>query len=153
MLSFAGCLSSCLKTFNIGVEWVEYHQLTRFLSQLSSLEFLGLHAVSIDGKFLSLLCACAQSPLYLPHLQCLEVSGFNIPWKSLPQMFPPASRWRSFKLRVKVNNQLHHLYDLGDETVKILMALVDKGIDLSIVNSRQIDLLQAYREEWLHTRT
>jgi hypothetical protein len=153
MLSFAGCLSSCLKTFNISVEWVEYHQLTRFLSHLSSLEFLALRAGSIDGKLLSLLCASAQSPLYLPHLQCLEVSGFNFPWKSLPQMFPPASRWKSFKLRVRVNDRLHHLYDLGDEPVKILMELVDKGIDLSIVNDRQIDLLQAYREEWLHKRT
>ena len=66
-------------------------------------------------------------------------------------MFPPASRWQSIKLRVRVSNR--HLYDLGDETMNILMELVDKGIDLSIVNDHQIDLLQAYKEEWFHMRT
>ena len=37
MISF-GCLSPCLKKLEIDIEHVDYHQLTRFLSRLSSLE-------------------------------------------------------------------------------------------------------------------
>ena len=35
--------------------------------------------------------------------------------------------------------------------MNILMELVDKGINLSIVNDHQVDVLQTYKEELLHT--
>lgn len=35
------------------------------------------------------------------------------------------------------------------ETVKLLLELVDKGFDLSIVRHGKVDLLEEYKENWL----
>jgi hypothetical protein len=147
MISFVGCLSStCLKIFKINVEEVDCHQAARLLSHLSSLEFLELRTIEMPPpeELISLLCTSAESPLYLPHLQSLEFScGRYFPWRSLPRIFA-LSRWQT--LRVKVNTELswHAFYG---ERAKLILELVDKGFDLSIVKGGEIDLIQEFREE------
>ena len=143
MISFIGCLSSCLKTFKISTDNVDCHQLTGLLSHLSSLESLELRAIQypLTGELISLLCASAQSPLYLPYLKSLESVGeYHFPWESLPQIFAPTSRWQS--LRVRVYNVYPHLFE--EETARLLLELVDKGFDLHIVGYGDIYLLQEH---------
>ena len=143
MISFIGYLSSYLKTFKISIDKVDYHQLTRLLSHLSSLESLELCAVRhpLTGELISLLCASAQSPLYLPYLKSLEfVCKFPFPWESLPQIFAPTSRWQS--LRVRVNNVYPRLFK--EKTTKLLLELIDKGFDLRVIGKGDIDLLQEH---------
>ena len=146
MMSFVGCLSStCLKIFKISIDMVDYQQVARFLSHLSSLEFLELrsiHCSPTDGLF-SLLCASTKSPAFLPHLQSLEfLCNFGFPWDFLPQIIA-LSYWKA--LRVKVNIRVGDLFS-DEETAKLLLELVDKGLDLSIIQRGKFDLLQEYRE-------
>jgi len=116
MISFIGYLSSYLKTFKISIDKVDYHQLTRLLSHLSSLESLELCAVRhpLTGELISLLCASAQ--------------------------FAPTSRWQS--LRVRVNNVYPRLFK--EKTTKLLLELIDKGFDLRVIGKGDIDLLQEH---------
>jgi len=151
MISFIGCLSSCLNVFKISIDKIDYHQFTRLLSNLSSLKVLELRAVDQPptDEFFSLLCSSAQSPLYLPHLQSLNfLCAYDFPWLSLPQIFI-LSRWQT--LRVKVNTQLGYL---DCEIAKSFLALVDKGVDLRVFSDWQgphqhADLLQEYKERLL----
>jgi hypothetical protein len=151
MISFIGCLSSCLTIFKISIDEIDYHQVTRLLSNLSSLKVLELRAVDRPptDDFFSLLCSSAQSPLYLPHLQSLNfLCAYDFPWLSLPQIFD-LSRWQT--LRVKVNTQLSYL---DCKIAKLFLELVDKGVDLRIINDwpwpyQYTDLLQAYKKRQL----
>jgi len=149
-MTLFGCLSSCLKQFKIGIEEVNYHQLTRFLSRLSSVECLCttlLFSRSDQDELLDLLCASAQSSLFLPRLQSLEFIWDSSPCKSLPQIFA-ISHWQS--LRVKVDTQRGWSdVQVDVETVKLLLELVDRGYDLSIVRHGKFDLLQEFKEKWL----
>jgi len=103
MVSFVRYLSSCLKIFKIGIDECDYCQIPRFLSYLPSLDFLELPSAKKKpptAELISLLCASAQSPLYLPHLQSLElVSDFYFAWESLPQIFA-LSCWQTLRVRV-----------------------------------------------------
>jgi hypothetical protein len=147
MLSFVECSSSCLKVFRISIDWNDYHQVIQFLSHLSSIEFLELCTGRRppSEELFSYLCASAESPLYLPHLQSLEfVSEFHFNWKYLLHIFA-LSRWQSLKVRVKINRRLR-LDDMEDQTARPLLELVDKGIDLTIFDKRNIDVLQAYKQ-------
>ena len=133
IISFVGYLSSCLKIFKIGIDKCDYRQIPGLLSHLPSLEFLELRSVKKQpptAELISLLCASAQYPLYLPHLQSLElVSEFYFAWESLPQIFA-LLRWRT--LRVRVHTGVERFDDR--KTRKELLELVDTGIDLSIIN-------------------
>jgi len=145
MISFVGCCSSRLKALTISIDGLDHHQVITFLSHLSSLEFLNLRAATPtdESKFLNLLCASTQSPLFLPHLQSLEfVCGLSFSWQSLLQIFA-VPRWKT--LRVKINTWILHLNN--DETTKLLLELVEEGIDLSIINDDKTDLLQEYKEK------
>jgi hypothetical protein len=158
MKSFIRCSSFRLKIFKINIDRVNYLQRIPFLSHLSSLEFLELRAGSFinDDRLFPLLCASAQSPLYLPHLQSLEfVCGYHFPWDHLPEMFTSASRWRSLKVRVRVNNGYRHFLRTycQEHTARLLLKLVDQGINFSVVDDYNIDLLQAYQEDFLNTRS
>jgi hypothetical protein len=142
MISFVGYLSSCLKIFKIGIDKCDYRQIPGLLSHLPSLEFLELRSAKKQpptAELISLLCASAQSPLYLPHLQSLElVSEFYFAWESLPQIFA-LSRWRT--LRVGVHTGLKRFDDRKIRNQ--LLELVNTGIDLSIINlDWRYDLLQ-----------
>jgi hypothetical protein len=147
MISFVGYFSStCLKIFKISVDQVDCHQAARSLSHLSSLEFLEFR--TIEGpppeELISLLCTSAESPLYLPHLQSLEfVCEFGFPWEFLPRIFA-LSRWQT--LRVKVNTHQSQ-YVFYSEHAKLILELVDKGFDLSVVKDGEIDLIQKIREK------
>ena len=143
MISFVKCFSSCLKTLKTCIDELDHHQVITFLSHLSSLAFLELRAATPTPAFFSLLCASTQSPLFLPHLQSLEfVSKLSFPMKFLLQIFA-VPRWKT--LRVKVNTRLSHFKN--DETTKLLMELVEEGIDLSVMNNRQTDLIQEHKEK------
>ena len=147
MISFVGCSSSCLKVFKVSIDRTDYHQVTRFLSHLSSIEFLELCTGRRppSEELFSLLCASAESPLYLPHLQSLEfVSEFYFNWEYLPQIFA-LSRWQSLKVRVRINRRLR-LDGIEDQTVRLFLGLVDEGIDLTVVDDRCIDLVQVYKQ-------
>ena len=151
MISFVGCLSSCFKLFEIDVNEFNYQHVIGFLSHLSSLAFLELRASDWipTNELFSCLCASAQSPLYLPHLESMEfVCEISLPWNSLLQFFAPASHWRSLPVRVVVDNRRGDLYNMPTQTARLLLELVDQGIDLKIVNRDGTDLLQAY-EKWL----
>jgi len=143
MIPFVGCLSSCLKIFKISIHPVNCYKVSQFLRHLPSLEFLELRtthgALRID--LFSLLCASTEFPPFLPHLQTLEfLCEFDFPWEFLPQIFA-LSCWKG--LRVKVNIQYGNLYS-DNEVVKLLLELVDKGFDLSIIENGETDLLQEY---------
>ena len=148
MITFIGCLSSCLAILKISIDKINYHQVTRLLSNLSSLKVLELRAFDRPptDDFFSLLCSSAQSPLYLPHLQSLNfLCAYDFPWLSVPQIFV-LSRWRT--LRVKVNTQLTYL---DCRIAKLFLELVGKGVDLRVINDwpgpyQYTDLLQAYKE-------
>ena len=148
MITFIGCLSSCLAILKISIDKINYHQVTRLLSNLSSLKVLELRAFDRPptDDFFSLLCSSAQSPLYLPHLQSLNfLCAYDFPWLSVPQIFV-LSRWRT--LRVKVNTQLTYL---DCKIAKLFLELVGKGVDLRVINDwpgpyQYTDLLQAYKE-------
>ena len=153
MISFAGCSSSSLKIFKISIDRIDYHQVTRLLSHLSSIEFLELSTGRLppSEELFSLLCASAESSLYLPHLQSLEfVSEFYFNWEYLPQIFA-LSRWQSLRVRVRINRRLR-LDGIEDQTVKLLLGLVDEGIDLTVVDDRYIDLVQVYKQ-WVSQYT
>lgn len=139
MISFIGCLSSCLKIFKITVDEPNYHRLTRLLCLLSPLEFLELCSpYRLGDELFTVLCASAQSPLFLPQLQSLEfVCEFYSPWKSLHQILA-LSHWPS--LRVKINTQIClFLRHIKDESAELLLELVDKGFDLRIaVNGKNL---------------
>jgi hypothetical protein len=147
MIKFIGCLSSRLKRLKMGIDCghlYDENQLPTFLYPLSSLEFLELRIDDSSGeKFFNILCASAQSPLFLPQLQSLELTGpYPCPmWKCAFQIFTVSHRQ---SLRVKVNCKYGRI---EDETLKQLLELDDRGFDLSFVNGK-IDLLQKYRKEW-----
>jgi hypothetical protein len=141
MIAFIGCLSSCLQIFKINADKIDYHQVTRLLSHLSSLKVLELRAVDRPptDEFFGLLCASAQSPQYLPHLQSLEfLCKFDFPWKSLPQIFA-LPRWQSLKVRVKPLA----LLAIDDKDMDLLLELTDKGFDFRVIRDGK-DWLQEY---------
>ena len=149
MISF-GCLSPCLKKLEIDIEHVDYHQLTRFLSRLSSPECLCTShdfSQSDHEKLIDLLCVSAQSPLFLPRLRSLEFLWDSFPCESLPQIFA-LSHWQSLRVKVDTPRGWHDA-QVDVETVKLLLELVDRGYDLSIVRHSKFDLLQEYKENWL----
>jgi hypothetical protein len=148
MISFIGCLSSHLRTFKITVDESDYHRVTEVLCPLSSLEFLELRSPTCrpSDELLPVLCASAQSPLFLPQLQSLEFAcEFYSPWKFLHDIFT-LSHWQT--LRVKIDSRFNFLLrKMKDESMTILLELVEKGFDLIIVISHsQIDLLQKYKK-------
>jgi len=145
-MSFIGCLSSCLKIFKVSVDVVPYHHITALLYRLSSLEFLELRFVSgaLDPPdiLLNLICASAQSPLFLPCLQTLEfVCRYSFPFEDLPRIFAPG-HWQSLRVNIDIRFPfLHDIYRAAN-----LLELVHKGFDLSIVGDGEIDLLHKYKE-------
>ena len=149
MISFIGCLSSRFKIFKIAVNEPDYHQVPRLLSFLSSLEFLSLELCTPhtpSDELLNALCSFAQSSLFLPQLQSLELAcEFYSPWKSLHQIFTLPHRQH---LKVKIKTLFGHLlYHSKDENMKIVQELVEKGFDLSIVRpDSQMDWLRSYKE-------
>jgi hypothetical protein len=152
MISFIGCLSSRLKIFKITVNEPDYNRIPRLLFHLPSLEFLSMElrtTCTQSDEFFNVLCASAQSPLFLPKLQSLEFAcEFYSPWKSLHQIFTLPHR-QSLKVKIKSRFKLF-LYEIKDENMKMLQELLEKGFDLSIVDldtDSQIDLLPlAYKE-------
>ena len=146
VIKFIECFSSRLRTFKTGIGdryLRDENRLPALLHLLSSLEFLELRSYERSGeKFFNVLCASAQSPLFLPQLQSLELAGQRSRpmWECVFQIFAISHRQ---SLRVKVNSGDY----IEDETLKQLLELDDKGFDLSIVNGK-IDLLQKYREDW-----
>jgi hypothetical protein len=148
MISFIGRLSSRLRILKISIDKLDYHQVTTLLCSLSSLESLELRSYSWSGEIFNGLRASAESPLFLPHLQSLEFVGqLDSPlWKCVLQLFA-LPRWQS--LRVKITDPFYYRYQrqqFEDETAKLLLEMVDKGFDLSIVDGK-VDLLQKYKEE------
>ena len=142
MIKFIGCISSHLKILKMSTHNLhDENQLRTLLSPLSSLEFLELRDYKSPGeKFFRVLCASAQSPLFLPRLQCLELTSASSKWECVFQIFAISHRQ---SLRVKVNS----LYGcIGDEALERFLELDDRGFDLSIVHGKT-DLLQKYREE------
>ena len=141
-ISFVGNLSSSFKAFKIGIDNCDHHQIPGLLSHLPSLEFLELHSTRKQpptAALISLLCASAQSPLYLPHLQSLElVSEFYFAWESLLQIFA-LSRWRTLSVRVHTG-----VKRFDDQKIrKQLLELADTGIDLRITHLNwRYDMLQ-----------
>jgi hypothetical protein len=148
MISFIGRSSSRPKIFKISIDDLDYHRVTPLLCSLSSLESLELRSYSWSGNFFNGLCASAESPLFLPHLQSLEFSGqLTSPLcKCVLQIFALRPLPHRQSLRVKINARFFHRNDFEDETAKLLLELVDKGFDLSIVDGK-VDLLQKYKEE------
>jgi len=142
MIAFTGCFSSCLQIFKINIDKIDYHhQVIALLSHLSSLKFLELRAIEqhLEEDLIILLCVCAESPRYLPHLQSLEfLCKFNFPWKSLPPIFA-LPRWQT--LRVRVKPLLKLVIDPTD--IKLLLELVDKEYDFGVVKDGK-DWLQEY---------
>jgi hypothetical protein len=135
MKSFVRCSSFCLKIFKINIDRVRSHQFTPFLSHLSSLEFLELRSINRPPteELFSWLCAFAQSPLFLPHLQFLEFScSCYFPWEFLPQIFTQP-RWQS--LKVKVNPESVNPLFFDGKVQKLLLELVDQGFDLRVVEN------------------
>jgi len=148
MIPFIRCLSSHLKIFKITVDESDYHRVTELLCLLSSIEFLKLRNPTYrpGDELLHMLCASSQSPLFLPQLQSLEfVCEFHSPWKSLHHIFTLSYRQT---LRVKIDSRFNFLLrKIKDESMAILLELVEKGFDLIVVQSHgQIDLLQKYKE-------
>jgi hypothetical protein len=92
MTSFIVYSSSCLKIFKMGIYNLDCHQVTGLLSHLPSLEFLELRSACAwlrkppIAEVISLLCASAQSPLYLPYLKSLAnaISHGNLYLKFSP---------------------------------------------------------------------
>ncbi|KIM38212.1 hypothetical protein M413DRAFT_247964 [Hebeloma cylindrosporum] len=146
LISFAGCLSSCFKAFKIGIDEVGYHQLSQFLSHLTSLKYLELRGVNRSNYYYSelvgWLSASARSSFYLPHLQSLQFTCKYFPCESLAEIFAQP-RWKF--VRVKLNTQIDTLQD-DLKTAELLLGLVDKGFRLSIVRDGKEDLLQKYRK-------
>jgi len=140
MIPFMGHLSS-LKIFKINIDHYLCCQVIRMLSHLSSLESLELRSVYasyVIKELLDLLFNPAQSPLFLPRLQSLElVYGLPFPWESLPRIFA-SSRGQSLRVKVYTQPDCH---DTVDKTAKLILELVDKGFDLSV------DAFYKY-EEW-----
>jgi hypothetical protein len=139
-----------LKQLKIDTEQVDYHQLTLFLFRLSSLECLCTShecSQSDDDELIDWLCIFAQSPQFLPRLQSLEFLWDSLPCKSLPQIFD-LSCWQSLKVKVDTQRGWNDI-QVDVETVKLLLELVDRGYDLSIVRHGKFDLLQEYKEKWL----
>jgi len=148
MISFGGYLS-CLKIFKITMNEPDSHRVPRLLCPLSSLEFLSIELRTTciqSDEFLSVLCASAQSPLFLPQLQSLEFAcEFHTPWNSLHQIFTLPHR-QFLKVKIKTLIRLL-LRGIQDENMKILQELLEKGFDLSIVDpDSRIDLLRPYKE-------
>ena len=144
VISFVECLSSGLKIFKIGIH-LHCYEIAWLLLYLPSLEFLELRTTHGDLPIdlFNKLCANTQYPPFLPHLQTLEfLCEFKFPWEFLPRIFA-LSCWKG--LRVKVNIRNGNLYS-DEEVVKLLLELVDKGFDLSIIENGETDLLQEYRK-------
>ena len=141
MITFIGSLSSSLQIFKINIDKIDYHQVTELLSHLSSLKFLELLAIGkpLKEEFFTLLCACAQSPRYLAHLQSLEFTcEIHFPWKSLPQVFA-LPRWKSLRVRVKPLLKLA----VHEKDMNLLLELGNKGFDFCVVKDGK-DWLQEY---------
>jgi len=151
VLSFIEHLSPRLKRFEISEI-----DATEVLPHLSSLEFLELRNTqsSATNELLDLLCVSAESPLFLPCLQSLEIDyGLSVTWKSLLHMFA-LSRRRS--MRVKVNIERYYWNQIKDNAAKPLLELVDKGFDLSFVMDGKFDVLKEYKDSgkcYLETQT
>ena len=128
-----GYLSSSLNIFKIGIDQLDYRQVPGLLFHLPSLQFLELRSATrppSTTELISLLCASAQSPLYLPHLQSLEISYlFDFPWKSLPQIFA-LPRWKSLRVRIKPVFG----FATDDESIQILVELGNKGFDCRVAS-------------------
>jgi len=141
MIAFIGRLSPCLQIFKINIDNIAYHQVTGLLSHLPSLKSLELLAIEkfLEDEFFSLLCACAQSPRYLPDLQSLEFTcELYFPWKSLPQIFA-LPRWQSLRVRVKSLLELA----VDDKDIELLLELGDNGFDFCVIKDGK-DWLQEY---------
>jgi len=149
VLSFIEHISSGLKRFKISSPDATDLCITGVFPHLSSLEFLELRTnqYNATNELLDLLChgvSAAESPLFLPCLQSLEIDcGPSVTWKSLPRMFA-SSRWRS--LRVKVHIQGYYWKEIKDKAAKPLLELVDKGFDFSVVMDEKFDVLQEYKD-------
>ena len=132
--------SSRLKMFQLSINNIPADQVIQFFRHLSSLEFLELRLVPARRQVITmelidmLVCASAESPLFLPCLKSLKfVFHAFFLWESLPQIFA-LPRWRS--LRVKVNPPP----DGNEHVAKLLRGLVEKGFDLSIDGEGEIDM-------------
>lgn len=144
MITIIGHLS-CLKILKIGIDQLDYHQVTELLSHLSSLKFLELHNIKWPppNNFLSLLCTSAESPWYLPQLQSLQFVCTYFPWKYLPQIFALPC-WQS--LRVRVSPELGLALSDDTEILKLLLELINKGFDFCIIKVVEI----CFRSTWIY---
>ncbi|KIM36122.1 hypothetical protein M413DRAFT_449436 [Hebeloma cylindrosporum] len=123
MISFLAFLPSHFKIFKTSIDDVDYRQVIRFLSNLSSIKVLELRTFkqSPADEFFILLYASTRSPPFLPHLQSLEfVCDYNLSWEFLPQIFAVPC-WQSLDVTInivnpfpaKVMKQLEELFDRG----------------------------------------